>query len=212
MLPPRSFAARDVASLLHPFTEINRHAEGGPMIIDRGEGVYVFDQAGNRYLEGMAGLWCASLGFSERRLIEAALRQMERLPAYRLFGGKTYAAAVELAERLLALAPVPMARVLFAGSGSEANDTAIKLVRYYNHVRGRPEKRKIIARARAYHGATLAAASLNRPAARARALQPAARRLPAYGVSASLPLRACGRERGGVRLALRRESRPADRP
>jgi 4-aminobutyrate---pyruvate transaminase len=160
MLPPRSLAARDVASLMHPFTEINQHALRGPMVIDRGEGIYVFDEAGNRYVEGMAGLWCASLGFGEPRLVEAALRQMQRLPAYHLFGGKTYAPAVELAERLLALAPVPMARVLFAGSGSEANDTAIKLVRYYNHARGRPEKRKVIARARAYHGATLAAASL----------------------------------------------------
>lgn len=108
----------------------------------------------------MAGLWCVSLGFSERRLVEARLRQMRTLPAYHLFGGKTYAPAVELAERLLAMAPVPMARVLFAGSGSEANDTAIKLVRYDNHVHGRPEKRKIIARARAYHGVTLGAGSL----------------------------------------------------
>ena len=160
MLQTRSLSARDVASLVHPFTEINQHAEVGPMVIDRGEGVYVFDEAGNRYLEGMAGLWCASLGFSERRLAEAARRQMERLPAYHLFGGKTYAPAVELAERLLAMAPTPMARVLFAGSGSEANDTAIKLVRYYNHVHGRAAKHKVIARARAYHGVTLAAASL----------------------------------------------------
>jgi 4-aminobutyrate---pyruvate transaminase len=160
MLPPRSLAARDVASLVHPFTEINQHADRGPMVIERGEGIYVFDEAGNRYLEGMAGLWCVSLGFSERRLVEAGLRQMRRLPAYHLFGGKSYAPAVELAERLLAMALVPMARALFASSGSEANDTAIKLVRYYNHARGRPEKQKIIARARAYHGVTLGAASL----------------------------------------------------
>ncbi|MGH6945661.1 MAG: aminotransferase, partial [Geminicoccaceae bacterium] len=156
----QALAARDVNSLIHPFTDLARHAAEGPMVIDRGEGVYVFDERGRRYLEGMAGLWCAALGFSEARLAQAAAEQMARLPTYHLFGGKSYAPAIELAEMLLAIAPVPMARVLFTSSGSEANDTAVKLVRYYHHAIGRPEKHKIIARDRAYHGVTLASASL----------------------------------------------------
>ena len=130
------------------------------MLLSRGEGVYVIDENGYRYLEGMAGLWCANLGFSEARLVEAAREQMERLPTYHMFGGKSHRPGVELAERLLAMAPVPMSKVLFTCSGSEANDTAVKLVRYYHHAIGKPEKRKIIARARAYHGVTLAGASL----------------------------------------------------
>ncbi len=160
MARAHSLAARDRESLVHPFTNLAEHAEAGPLVIDRGEGVYVIDAEGRRYLEGMAGLWCASLGFSEARLVRAAEAQLCRLPSYHMFGGKSYAPAIELAERLLALAPVPMSKVLFVNSGSEANDTAIKLVRYYHHARGKPEKTKIISRLRAYHGVTLACASL----------------------------------------------------
>jgi 4-aminobutyrate--pyruvate transaminase len=160
MARANSLGARDRDALVHPFTNLAEHAETGPLVIDRGEGVYVIDAEGHRYLEGMAGLWCASLGFSEARLVQAAEAQLNRLPCYHLFGGKSYAPAIELAERLLQLAPVPMARVLFANSGSEANDTALKLVRYYHHAQGKPEKTKIISRVRAYHGVTLACASL----------------------------------------------------
>jgi 4-aminobutyrate--pyruvate transaminase len=154
-----SLAARDCETLVHPFTNLAEHAEAGPLVIARGDGVYVLDVDGRRYLEGMAGLWSTALGFSETRLVQAAEEQLARLPAYHLFGGRSYAPAIALAERLLALAPVPMAQALLVNSGSEANDSAIKLVRYYHHAIGRPEKRKIIARVRAYHGATLAAAS-----------------------------------------------------
>jgi adenosylmethionine-8-amino-7-oxononanoate aminotransferase len=157
---PNSLAGRDRLTLVHPFTNLAEHAEAGPLVIERGDGVYVLDDEGHRYLEGMAGLWCASLGFSEQRLVEAARQQLERLPAYHLFGGKSYRPAIELAERLLALAPVPMAKALFVNSGSEANDTAVKLVRYFHAARGNPEKRKVIARVRGYHGVTMAAASL----------------------------------------------------
>jgi 4-aminobutyrate--pyruvate transaminase len=161
MEPVNSLAARDVRALIHPFTDLAHHVEEGPMVLTRGEGVYVLDEHGRRYLEGMAGLWCANLGFSEARLVDAAREQMGRLPTYHLFGGKSHGPAIALAERLLALAPVPMSKVLFTCSGSEANDSAIKLVRYYHHAIGRPDKRKIIARVRAYHGATLAGASLS---------------------------------------------------
>ena len=86
-----SLAARDVEALIHPFTNLAEHAVDGPLVIDRGEGVYVYDQDGNRYLEGMAGLWCTALGFSDKRLVEAAVEQLERLPTYHLFGGKSHA-------------------------------------------------------------------------------------------------------------------------
>jgi 4-aminobutyrate---pyruvate transaminase len=155
-----SLAARDIQSLVHPFTNVLKHRESGPLVIERGEGIHVYDDDGKRYIEGMAGLWCVSLGCSEPRLIAAAKAQMERLPYYHQFTSKSHAPGIELAEKLLEIAPVPMARVLFSNSGSEANDTQVKLVRYYHNVLGKPEKRKIISRQRAYHGVTLAAASL----------------------------------------------------
>jgi 4-aminobutyrate--pyruvate transaminase len=153
-------ARRDLAFHLHPSTNLRQVQTEGPLVITRGEGVYVYDDEGRRYLEGMSGLWCASLGFSEKRLAEAAYRQMLELPFYHSFGGKVPAISTELAERLIGIAPAGLSRVLFANSGSEANDTAIKLAWYVNNALGRPRKKKIIARQRAYHGVTIAAASL----------------------------------------------------
>ncbi|MBF0268922.1 MAG: aspartate aminotransferase family protein [Alphaproteobacteria bacterium] len=150
----------DIASVLHPYTNLAAHPAKGPLVIARGEGIRVFDEAGKDYIEGMSGLWCTSLGFSEPRLVEAAKRQMEELPFYHLFNHKGHAPAIRLAEKLIELAPVPMSKVFFANSGSEANDTAIKLVWYVNNALGRPEKKKIISRNKAYHGVTLATASL----------------------------------------------------
>jgi 4-aminobutyrate---pyruvate transaminase len=146
---------------LHPYTQLRELEQNGPLVIVRGEGVRVFDEHGKAYIEGMAGLWCASLGFSERRLVDAALRQMSTLPYYHSFSGKVPGPVTELVHALIQWAPVPMARVLFANSGSESNDTAFKLVRYYNNALGRPEKKKIIARHKGYHGVTAAAASLS---------------------------------------------------
>ena len=153
-------ARRDRSFHLHPSTNLRAVQNEGPLVITRGEGVYVYDDEGRRYVEGMAGLWCASLGFSERRLAEAAYRQMLELPFYHSFGGKVPAISTELAERLIGIAPAGMGKVLFANSGSEANDTAVKLAWYINNALGRPRKKKIIARKRAYHGVTIAAASL----------------------------------------------------
>ncbi|HWD17468.1 MAG TPA: aspartate aminotransferase family protein [Casimicrobiaceae bacterium] len=155
-----SAARRDLAFHLHPSTNLRQVQTDGPLVITRGEGVYVYDDEGRRYLEGMSGLWCASLGFSERRLAEAAYRQMLELPFYHSFAGKVPAISAELAERLIGIAPAGMGRVLFANSGSEANDTAIKLAWYVNNALGRPKKKKIIARRRAYHGVTIASGSL----------------------------------------------------
>ncbi len=154
-------ARKDLSYHLHPYTNLRQLERDGPLVIVRGEGVRVFDEAGNAYLEAMAGLWCASLGFSERRLADAAHRQLLELPYYHSFTGKVPGPVTELAARLIALAPVPMGRVVFANSGSEANDTAWKLVRYYNNARGRPEKKKILARVKGYHGVTAAAASMS---------------------------------------------------
>lgn len=155
-----SLVEQDLAALAHPYTNLAAHQRTGPLVITRGEGVRVFDASGNEYIEGLAGLWCTALGFSEPRLVEAAARGMAKLPFYHSFGGKAPAPTIELAERLIALAPAPMSKVLFANSGSEANDTAIKLIWYYNNALGRPEKKKIISRKRAYHGVTVASASL----------------------------------------------------
>ena len=153
-------AARDQSFHLHPATNLRTVQKEGPLVITRGEGVYVYDDEGRRYLEGMSGLWCASLGFSERRLAEAAYRQMCELPFYHSFSGKVPAIATELAQRLIRIAPAGMGKALFANSGSEANDTAIKLAWYINNALGRPRKKKIISRQRAYHGVTIATASL----------------------------------------------------
>ncbi len=129
-------------------------------MIVAGDGIHVIDESGTRYLEAMSGLWCASLGFSNRRLADAGARALQTLPYYHTFNHRTNAAVAELAERLLALAPVPMARVFFANSGSEANDSAVKMVWYYHNAIGQPQRKKIIARRNAYHGVTVAAASM----------------------------------------------------
>ncbi|MEQ8603488.1 MAG: aspartate aminotransferase family protein [Marivibrio sp.] len=162
--PGNSPAAKDVRYLLHPYTNGVKHRDRGPLIMQKGGGCWVTDDSGKRYLEGMAGLWCTSLGFGEERLIEAAAHQMRQLPYYHLFAHKSHDPAIELAERLCAMSPPshdgPMDKVFFANSGSEANDTAIKLIWYYNNAIGRPEKKKIIARIKGYHGVTVASASL----------------------------------------------------
>lgn len=159
-LMPNSIEARDVAYHLHSYSNPQALAETGPLVIERGEGIYVYDNSGRKYIEGVASLWYASLGFSENRLVEAAYKQLKKLPCYHSFGHKVTDVAVELAERLIKLAPVPMSKVYFAGSGSEGNDTALKIVRFFNNALGRPKKKKIISRIRGYHGTTLATASL----------------------------------------------------
>ena len=154
-------AANDIAAHLHPFTNLATHPQLGPLVIQRGDGIFVEDDQGRRYLEAMSGLWCASLGFSNARLAKAGGEALHGLPYYHTFNGRSNPAAIALAEKLLSLAPVPMSKVFFANSGSEANDSAVKLVWYYHNAIGKPEKKKIIARRNAYHGVTVAAASLS---------------------------------------------------
>jgi 4-aminobutyrate--pyruvate transaminase len=154
----------DIAHHLHPYTQLRQLEREGPLVIVGGDGVHVIDENGQRYLEGMAGLWCASLGFSEGRLADVAAQQMRTLPYYHSFSGKVPGPVTELVAKLMQWAPTPAlakGRVLFANSGSESNDTAFKLVRYYNNARGKPTKKKIIARQKGYHGVTAAAASMS---------------------------------------------------
>jgi 4-aminobutyrate--pyruvate transaminase len=157
---PNSLEARDIASLVHPYTNLAKHAEAGPLVIDRGQGIHVWDTDGKQYIEGVAGLWCASLGYGEQELVKAATAQMEKLAFSHLFQSRSHGPAIELAEKLKSVAPCDTARVFFVGDGSSANDTAIKLIWYYNNAVGRPEKKKIIGRLKAYHGVTVASASV----------------------------------------------------
>ncbi|SDA87912.1 aspartate aminotransferase family protein [Sinorhizobium sp. NFACC03] len=157
---PNSTEARDTAYHLHSYTNPRRLERDGPMVIERGEGIHVFDNTGKRYIEGMAGLWSVAVGFGEKRLVEAARKQLSQLPYYHTFSQKSHVPVADLAEKLVSLAPVPMSKVYFANSGSEANDTAIKLVWYRSNALGKPEKKKIISRIKGYHGVTALSASL----------------------------------------------------
>ena len=146
---------------LHPFTDHAELARKGTRIIVRAEGCWLWDSHGNRILDAMAGLWCVNAGYGRRELVEAASRQMAELPYYNAFFQSATPSCVELAARLAKIAPDGLSRVFFTNSGSEANDTAVKLIRYYWNLQGRPLKKTIISRRYAYHGVTLAAASLS---------------------------------------------------
>jgi 4-aminobutyrate--pyruvate transaminase len=154
-----SLSRRDAAVLLHPYTDALANEAEGALVMTDGHGVFVRDETGREYIEGMAGLWCLTLGYGQERLAEAAARQMRRLAFYHGFNRKSHAPQIELAEALLARAPVPMSKVFFANSGSEAVDTAIKLVWYRSNALGMPEKKKIVGRIKGYHGVTVAAGS-----------------------------------------------------
>jgi 4-aminobutyrate--pyruvate transaminase len=128
--------------------------------LERGEGCYVWDDQGNKYLEGMAGLWCTALGYGNQEIIQTASEQMSKLTFSHMFGGKTHSVGIELADKLAEMIPMEDAVISFGNSGSDANDTHIKLLRYYHEAIGKPERRKIIARERSYHGVTIASAAL----------------------------------------------------
>jgi 4-aminobutyrate--pyruvate transaminase len=160
MAPLTNLQTRAVETLIHPYTNQAAFRETGPLVFERGKGVYVYDTEGKAYLEGMAGLWCTALGYDNEELVETAASQMRKLPFSHLFTGKSHDPAIELAEKLKEIAPVPISKVFFCNSGSEANDSQMKLVWYMNNALGRPNKKKIISRIKAYHGVTIAAASL----------------------------------------------------
>ena len=157
---PNSLSARDVAYQIHPYTNARRHERIGPIVIERGSGIYVYDDQGRAYIEAMAGLWSVAVGFGEDRLVQAAARQMSKLPYYHTFSHKSHEPSIELAEKLVKMSPDGLDHVFFTSSGSEANDTVVKFVWYYNNSLGRPQKKKFIARNGGYHGITVASGSL----------------------------------------------------
>ena len=150
----------DIRYHLHPYTNARKHQEQGPVVIAKGDGVYVEDIHGKRYIEAMAGLWSVALGFSEQRLVDAAMRQFKELPFYHQFTHKTHEMAAQFAKQLIDACPIPMSKVFFTNSGSEANDTVVKLLWYRSNALGQPQRKKIISRLRGYHGVTVASASL----------------------------------------------------
>lgn len=152
--------ADDVRYLLHHLTQIHRDQPDGPLVITRGDGIHVFDESGNRYIEAISGSSCAALGFDNARLVEAAARQMKKLPFYHSFANKSSDPTIALAAALIRLSPVPMSKVTFGTSGSDANDAAIKFAWAYHIANGNPQKRKIVSHSLSYHGSTAATASL----------------------------------------------------
>ena len=158
--PSTDLDVADRESLLHPFTSIAEHQRDGGFIVSRANGVYLEDAAGNRYLDGAAGLWCVNVGHGRQEITEAIARQASKVAFSHSFTGFANEPSIRLAQRLRSLAPPSMARVFFGLTGSDANETNIKLAWYYNNVRGKPKKKKIIARHRGYHGSTFLAGAL----------------------------------------------------
>lgn len=152
--------ALDLQRLLHPNTNLKALHGGGPLVLVRGRGVRVYDNHGKEYLEAMAGLWCTTLGYGDDELARTAYEQIKKLSFSHLFTGKSHEPGILLADKLVRMAPFEASRVFFGNSGSDANDTQIKLVWYYNNAVGRPKKKKIIARTKGYHGTTLGSAGL----------------------------------------------------
>ncbi|MBB4304589.1 L-2,4-diaminobutyrate transaminase [Rhodobium orientis] len=150
----------DKACLLHPATSIADHLANGPRIMAEASGVHVTDTRGNRFLDGAAGLWCVNVGYGRKEIVEAVNAQMSRLPFFHSFTSMSNEPSIRLADKVLRWAPEGMSKVIFGSGGSDANDTNIKLVWYYNNLRGKPDKKKIISRDRAYHGVTIGAGSL----------------------------------------------------
>ncbi|MGH6828058.1 MAG: aminotransferase [Rhizomicrobium sp.] len=152
--------ARDLNAIFHPYTNLKLLEETGPLIIERGKGVRVYDAAGRDYIEALSGLWSTALGWGENELAETAAEQMKKLSYGHIFAGKSHEPAVALAEKLKEISPFPVGKVFYGCSGSDANDTQVKLAWYAANARGLPKKKKIISRKLAYHGVTLASASL----------------------------------------------------
>lgn len=146
-----------MSGIIYPTTNLKATES---LTLERGDGVYVYDNNGKEYIEALAGLWCTSLGYNNRELIDTVNEQMGQLSYSHMFGGKTHQVGMDLADKLNAMVPVENAKVFFGNSGSDANDSHVKMLRYYFNAIGKPEKFKIIARERAYHGVTVAAASL----------------------------------------------------
>ena len=150
----------DRESFFHPYTALADHQEKGVRVISEGDGVWVRDPDGKRYLDAVAGLWCVNIGYGRTDVADAIYEQAKKLPYFHTFSSMGNEPSIRLADRLKRLAPEGVSKVLFGNTGSDANDTNVKLVWYYNNMRGLPGKKKIIAREKGYHGVTVASASL----------------------------------------------------
>jgi putrescine aminotransferase len=151
---------KDINHHFKPFSDNKELAEKGSRLITHAEGVYIYDEQGNKLLDAMAGLWCVNLGYGRKELVDVAAAQMSELPYYNLFFKTTHAPAAKLAEKITSLAPAHMNKVFFTGSGSEANDTVFRMVRRFWDLEGKPTKKTFISRENAYHGSTVVGASL----------------------------------------------------
>ena len=159
-MPTHELQALDAAHHMHPFSTQDVLAKRGARVITRADGVWITDSDGNRIIDGMAGLWCVNVGYGRDRLADVAARQMKELPYYNTFFMTTHVPAIALSQKLAEVAPGDLNHVFYAGSGSEANDTNIRMVRTYWAQKGKPDKKVIISRTNAYHGSTMAGASL----------------------------------------------------
>ena len=157
---PNSLHHTDKTTMLHPYTDARAHEDQGPLIIDHGKGVHLWDTEGKQYIDGLAGLWSVAVGYGQDRLVQAAKTQMEKLPYYHIFAHKSHEPAIRLSEKLVELTPANLTRTFFTSSGSEANDTVVKMVWYRNNALGKPEKKKFLSRIKGYHGITIASGSL----------------------------------------------------
>ena len=156
----KSLQQKDKDHHLHPFTDHLQLSEKGTRVITRGDGVYIWDSEGHQILDAMSGLWCVNLGYGRKELAQAAFEQMEELPYYNNFFQCTHPPAIELSSVLGEVSPKGMDHVFFTSSGSEAIDTVVRMVRYYWSLLGKPDKKIILGRNNAYHGSTIAGASL----------------------------------------------------
>ena len=157
---PGSLQSRDLDNLMHPTTNIRQLRKDGPNVHTRAEGIYTWDANGKQYIECAAGLWCTAIGYGNKELAAVAKEQIENLSYFSIFGGNSHEPAVLLAEKIKGMMPFDAGKVFFGMSGSDANDTQIKLAWYYNNAVGRPGKKKIISRTNTYHGSTIGAGSL----------------------------------------------------
>ncbi len=156
----KNLASKDINNLFHPATNLKTHEHQEPLILDRGEGIYVYDVKGKKYIEGLAGLWCNALGFGNEELVETAANQMQKYGYGSLFASKSHEPAIMLSEKLMEMSPFSSGKVFFGSSGGDANDTQYKLYTYLNNALGKPHKKKFLGRKKGYHGITVASGSM----------------------------------------------------
>lgn len=196
-LPTAALQALDAAHHMHPFTDASALAAKGARVITRAEGVRLTDSEGIEILDGMSGLWCVNIGYGRKEMADVAARQMMELPFYNTFFQTTHVPVIALSAKLAELAPGDLNHVFYASSGSEANDTNIRMVRHYWAAKGKPGKSIIISRKNAYHGSTMGGASLGGHGTDARPRRTAHSRHPPHR-----PALLVGRGRGNVARRL----------